>query len=202
MPAPVRTGSGAVRRNCSSSAQASSFSARLAPAASSLTERSRIAGSECVIVSMRSWPSRDMMQIATFRSWVVTLRPRYLWAGWLRFLLDPDDRFEQKRQDPFPVNSPQGQGDLRLDHAKLDAEIEPRAPGFQRKIALAPRQRIERGRELDLAQLADVVANQLFEQIEDDRASARACRKSRDNARHAAPARPAAARPASGLASR
>ncbi len=48
-----------------------------------------------------------------------------------RVLLDPDDRFEQEGQDPLAVDAGQCQGDLGLDHAELDAEVEPGARGFR-----------------------------------------------------------------------
>ena len=201
---PARTGSRARRRNCSSSSQASSFSARLARATSSRTERSRIAGSGSVIVSIRSWPSLQTWsddQCVPVEGDSRSARSRRR-ASACDVLLDPDDRFEQEGEDLLAVDAGQGQGDLGLDDAELDAQVVPGAAGLERQVPLAPGQRVQGRRELDLAQLADVVADQLVEQVEDERASARACRRSRGNARRGGRAPGAAARPGSGSASR
>ena len=72
-------------------------------------------------------------------------------------LLDPDHRFEQEGQDLLAVDAGQGQRDLGLDDAELDSQVKPGPTGFQRKIPLPSRERIEGRRELDLAQLADVL---------------------------------------------
>ena len=45
-------------------------------------------------------------------------------------LLDPDDRFEQEGQDLLAIDTRQCQGDLGLDDAELDSQVEPGAHGF------------------------------------------------------------------------
>ena len=84
-------------------------------------------------------------------------------------MLDPDHRFEQERQDLFPVDAAQGQGDLGLDDAELHSQVKAGAASFQGKIPLFSRERVQGRRELDLAQLANVLADELIEQVEDER---------------------------------
>ena len=87
-----------MRRNSSSSRQASSFSARLACRTSSRAERSRTAGSESVIVSMSSWPTCDMIIVSQCFSGGTDIAgcrecSRVSYRG--QVLFHSNDRFEQ-----------------------------------------------------------------------------------------------------------
>ena len=82
-------------------------------------------------------------------------------------LLDPDDRLQEQGEDALAVGAGEGQGDLGLDHAELDPEVEPRPPRLQRQVSLATGQGVQGRGELDRAQLADVAADQVVEQLED-----------------------------------
>ena len=55
-------------------------------------------------------------------------------------LLDADDRFEQAGEHPFAVDARQGNGDLGIDDAVLEADVVSRPPGLQRQVLLPPGQ--------------------------------------------------------------
>src|SRR4051812_36083154 len=80
-----------------------------------------------------------------------------------------NDRRKEQGEDAVAVGSGEGQGDLSLDHAELDPEIEPRTPRLQREVALATGQRVEGRCELEGPQLADLAADEVIEQFEDGR---------------------------------
>ena len=133
----------------------------------SRTERSRIAGSELVIVSIRVLPSEAMV-VSPARSEGRSASRQRPGAGQRRaFCSTRIERFEQDGEDLLAVDAGQRQGDLGLDHAELDAQVEPRPAGLERQVLLAPGQGVQGRRELDLPQLADVVADQVVEQLED-----------------------------------
>ena len=113
-----------------------------------------------VIVSIRVLPGEAMVMISRERR-VVGLHP-YAAATYLagRVLLEPGQGLDQDREDSLAVDAGQRQGDLRLDHPELDSQVEPRAAGLDRQVSFPPGQRVQCGRELDLAQFANIVVDQ------------------------------------------
>src|SRR5262249_4792822 len=81
-------------------------------------------------------------------------------------LIDPHDRLEEPREHPLAVDASQSQGNLGLDDSELDAEVMPRAAGFERQVLLAASQGIQGGCELDTPALAYVAPDQIVQQVE------------------------------------